>query len=114
MVDSHFHPFEFGKTSVIRQKGKSQNGCFKKTKHVKFSEKETFFTPLIRLFFGKYTDKNEYLKFLWAFLVKVTRVFVVDLKPWVKRTPYLLKWVMKIVFCNEKSFSVLINQLVSI
>ena len=25
--------------SVIRQKGESQNGCFKKTKHVKFSEK---------------------------------------------------------------------------
>ena len=27
---------------VIRQKGESQNGCFKKTKHVKFSEKRTF------------------------------------------------------------------------
>ena len=26
-------------SSVIRQKGKSQNGCFKKTKHAKFSEK---------------------------------------------------------------------------
>ena len=32
-------------TSVIRQKGKSQNGCFKKTKHGKFSEKRAFFTP---------------------------------------------------------------------
>ena len=32
-------------TSVARQKGKSQNGCFKKTKHVKFSEKRTFLTP---------------------------------------------------------------------
>ena len=32
-------------TSVIRQKGKSQNGCFKKTKHAKFSEKQTFLTP---------------------------------------------------------------------
>ena len=30
---------------VIRQKGQSQNGCFKKTKHVKFSEKRTFLTP---------------------------------------------------------------------
>ena len=28
--------------SVIMQKGESQNGCFKKTKHVKFSEKRTF------------------------------------------------------------------------
>ena len=31
--------------SVIRQKGKSQNGCFKKTKQAKFSEKQTFPTP---------------------------------------------------------------------
>ena len=31
--------------SVIRQKGESQNGCFKKTKHAKFSEKQTFLTP---------------------------------------------------------------------
>ena len=29
---------------VIRQKGKSQNGCLKKTKHAKFSEKRTFLT----------------------------------------------------------------------
>ena len=29
---------------VIRQKGESQNGCFKKTKHAKFSEKRTFLT----------------------------------------------------------------------
>ena len=30
-------------SSVIRQKGESQNGCFKKTKHAKFSEKCSFF-----------------------------------------------------------------------
>ena len=29
---------------VIRQKGESQNGCFKKTKHANFSEKRTFLT----------------------------------------------------------------------
>ena len=33
------------KSSVIRQKGKSQNGCFKKTKQAKFSKKRTFLTP---------------------------------------------------------------------
>ena len=33
------------KSSVIRQKGESQNGCFKKAKHVKFSKKRTFLTP---------------------------------------------------------------------
>ena len=32
-------------SSVIRQKGESQNGCFKKTKYVKFSDKRTFLTP---------------------------------------------------------------------
>ena len=33
-------------SSVIRQKGEFQNGCFKKAKHVKFSENRTY--PLIR------------------------------------------------------------------
>ena len=32
-------------TSVIRQKGKSQSRCFKKTKQAKFSEKRKFLTP---------------------------------------------------------------------
>ena len=35
-------------SSVIRQKGESQNGCFKKTKHAKFSAKTNIFYPLIR------------------------------------------------------------------
>ena len=30
---------------LIRQKTKLQNGCFKKTKHDKFPEKQTFITP---------------------------------------------------------------------
>ena len=33
------------KSSVIRQKGESQNGGNKKSKHAKFSEKQTFLTP---------------------------------------------------------------------
>ena len=33
------------KSSVIRQKGESQNECFKKTKHAKFFEKRPFLTP---------------------------------------------------------------------
>ena len=32
-------------SSVIRQKGESQNACFKKTKYAKFSEKRTFLIP---------------------------------------------------------------------
>ena len=35
---------EMNISSVISQKGESQNGCFKKTKNGKFSEKQTF-TP---------------------------------------------------------------------
>ena len=31
--------------SVIRQKGESQNGCFKKTKYAYFSERQHFLTP---------------------------------------------------------------------
>ena len=33
------------KTSGIRQKGESQNGCLKKAKHAKISENQTFLTP---------------------------------------------------------------------
>ena len=32
-------------SSVIRQKGESQNECFMKTKHAKFPEERTFLTP---------------------------------------------------------------------
>ena len=32
-------------SSVLKQKGKSQNGFFKKTKHAKSSEKQTFLAP---------------------------------------------------------------------
>ena len=32
-------------SSVTSQMDESQNGCFKKTKHVKFSKKRTFLTP---------------------------------------------------------------------
>ena len=32
-------------SSVTTQKGESQNGCFKKTKYVRFSEKRTFLIP---------------------------------------------------------------------
>ena len=34
-------PYSLG----IRQKGESQNGCFKKAKQAKISEKQTFLTP---------------------------------------------------------------------
>ena len=36
------------KSSLIRQKGESQNGCFNRTKHVKFFEKKNISYLLIR------------------------------------------------------------------
>ena len=45
---TEFHVNQRSISSVIRQKGESQNGGYKKTKHVKFSEKLKF--P----FFGKF------------------------------------------------------------
>ena len=47
----HFYPLtniQIFIASVIRQKGESLNGCFKKTKHVKFSEKTNISNSLIR------------------------------------------------------------------
>ena len=32
-------------SSAIRQKGEYRNGCYKKTKQTKFSQKQTFLTP---------------------------------------------------------------------
>ena len=40
---AHIH--EHDNSSVIRQKGESQNGCYKKTKSAKCSKKQTFLTP---------------------------------------------------------------------
>ena len=45
---SIFAVYRGNNSSVIRQKGESQNRCVKKTKHAKFSEKRTISYPLIR------------------------------------------------------------------
>ena len=39
------HSYSVKKSSLIRQKGKSQNGCFKKTKYAEFSKKNEHFLP---------------------------------------------------------------------
>ena len=39
VLDTNKSNFEISVSSVIRQKGESQNKCFKKTKHAKLSEK---------------------------------------------------------------------------
>ena len=48
------------KSSVIRQKGESQNRSSKKTKHAKFSEKRTFLTSWYALLFCLITFEVSY------------------------------------------------------
>ena len=55
-------------SSVIRQKGESQNGCFKKTKQVKFSEKETFLTPWYAHTCGYRVVRNVRFRKFWRAL----------------------------------------------
>ena len=58
-------------SSVIRQKGESQNGCFVKTKHVTFSEKRTFITPLMRARTNfKQLWGEGVVFFMWVFLCR--------------------------------------------
>ena len=61
--------------SLIRQKGESQNGCFRKAKHAKFSEKQIFLTPWythVRVFQEKKArqifPKNEHFLTPFVFL----------------------------------------------
>ena len=52
-----FSQMKWGNSSVIRQKGASQNGCYKKTKQAKFPENPAFLSPAgVKkcLFFGKF------------------------------------------------------------
>ena len=43
-ITCFFYLFNIDISSIIRQKGEYQNGCFKKTKDSIFSKKQTFFT----------------------------------------------------------------------
>ena len=58
-------------TSAIRQKSESQNGCFKKTKHARFSEKRTYTYQGVRsVRFSENLACFVFLKhhILWAFI----------------------------------------------
>ena len=67
-------------SSVIRQKGESQNGCFKKAKHAKISEKHRLFygnfgvlcfleTPVLRFALLLYSRRTNS-----SFLIEITVV----------------------------------------
>ena len=61
----------FNKLPVIRVKEESQNGCHKKTKHAKFSEKRTF--PLRYAQGGQKCLFSRKFIILWLFVTPVLR-----------------------------------------
>ena len=66
-------------SSVIRQKGESQNGCFNKTKHAKFSEKQTFLTSWYtdRKIWRAFFSWNTHFEILPFALLPTKQVFLV-------------------------------------
>ena len=50
--------------SVIRQNGESQNGCFKKTKHAKFSGKQTFLSPWVMMIIQKVLTLTKFVLYV--------------------------------------------------
>ena len=73
-------------TSVVGQKGESENGCYKKTKHAIFSEKRIFLNPryaqamftLYRIAFhavsGSYTVQCEQM-FFAVMVSMISKIF---------------------------------------
>ena len=55
--------------SVIRQKGEFQNGCFKKTKHAKFSKNEHFLSPDTQIEIALVNDSLRASKLSWKFRI---------------------------------------------
>ena len=75
-------------SSVIRQKGESQNGCHKKTKQVKFSNKWTFLTPVVR---------TRSLQKIWRDMVCLGRRGSVLVKPTIISFSHIKKFAIS---CN--------------
>ena len=71
-------------SSIIRQKGVSQNVCYKKTKHAKFSEKLRFLTPCV--YQGV---KNFRFRKIWRACFLVTPVLRFSLWSYYGRYTYL-------------------------
>ena len=72
------HSCESMISTEINQKGECQNGCFKTTKHAKFSEKQTFLTPwYIHTHTHTHTHTHSFSKFgVLCFLEKPILRFV--------------------------------------
>ena len=98
-----FSQMKWGNSSVIRQKGASQNGCYKKTKQAKFPEKPAFLSPAgVKkcLFFGKFD--------VLCFLVTPVLRFL----PYCRRTDQFLVIVYKCFLqnCLSTIFAAYMNE----
>ena len=54
--------------SVMRQKGESQNGCFKKVKHAKLSKNEHFLPPDTHMYMSN-NDGTFFAKIYWLVFI---------------------------------------------
>ena len=91
-------------SSVIRRKGESQNGCFKKTKHTKFFEKRTFLPsdtpPYVCVSGGK---KCSFFENFGVLCFLETPVLRFGLLPFYRRVLVIRKgYIYKKMYRNEK------------
>ena len=81
-------------SSVMRQKGESQNGCFKKTKHAKYSEKRTFLAPF-NISYVRVLSGGKKCSFFGKFVVLCffeTPILRFALLPYYQRTSRHISW----------------------
>ena len=77
---------------VIRQKGKSQDACFRKTKHAKFPKKRTFLTPWytqVRACAYQGVRNLRFSKTLACLIFFETPVLRFALLPWYRRVKFM-------------------------
>ena len=88
---------------VIRQKGESQNWCFKKTMHAKFSDKQTFLTVWYVLHYRLYCScfisfpsvHTLLIMFHFYFLqFTVHLINFIDYSPYRSYLPYLFAFIL--------------------
>ena len=88
---------QYSKSSVIRQKGESQNGYFKKAKHAKISEKLKFLIPDMHTFV--YVSGGKKCLFFGNFGMVCfleTPVLRFALLPYYRRSPVFEKFSLKV------------------
>ena len=85
--------------SAVRQKGESHNGANKKRKYARFSEKQTFLTPLIRIRTFAYQGiKNFFFLKIWRALFSCNTLLKFALLAYCRRIVALNKLVFLVSY----------------